>query len=84
MILRSALAALYTAVGFLVATSIGVGLLTSLHVSAGWIAIALAMMGACALLWGSVQLVREGRMALSSTLEEMSYVRRLIALEPPH
>lgn len=84
MILRSALAALYTAVGFLVATSIGVGLLTSLHVSAGWVAIGLAMMGACALLWGSVQLVREGRMALSSTLEEMSYVRRLIALQPPH
>lgn len=84
MILRSALAALYTAVGFLVATSIGVGLLTSLHVSAGWIAIGLAMLGACALLWGSVQLVREGRMALSSTLEEMSYVRRLIALQPPH
>jgi hypothetical protein len=78
MILRSALAALYTAVGFLVATSIGVGLLTSLHVSAGWIAIVLAMLGACALLWGSVQLVREGRMALTSTLEEMSYVRRLI------
>jgi predicted phage tail protein len=84
MILRSALAALYTAVGFLVATSIGVGVLTTLHVSAGWIAILLAMLGACALLWGSVLLVREGRMALGSTLEEMSYVRGLISSLPAH
>lgn len=79
MILRSALAALYTAVGFLVATSIGVGVLTSLHARTGWVAIALAMLGACALLWGSVLLVREGRMALASTLEEMNYARGLIA-----
>ncbi|HEX2733652.1 MAG TPA: hypothetical protein VHM70_18710 [Polyangiaceae bacterium] len=83
MILRSALAALYTAIGFLVATSIGVGLLTSLQVSAGWIAIALAMCGACTLLWGSVLLVREGRMALSSTLEEMNYIRELISTAAP-
>lgn len=79
MILRSALAALYTAVGFLVATSIGVGVLTLVHVSAGWVAIALAMFGVCALLWGSVLLVREGRLALGSTLEEMNYVRGLLA-----
>ena len=79
LILRSALAALYSAVGFLVATSIGVGVLTSLHWRAGWIAIALAMLGACALLWGSVLLVREGRLAIGSTLEEMSYVRTVIA-----
>lgn len=79
MILRSALAALYTAIGFLVATSIGVGVLTTLHFSAGWIAIVLALLGGCALLWGSVLLVREGRLALGSTFEEMSYVRALIS-----
>jgi hypothetical protein len=78
MILRSALAALYTAVGLLVATSIGVGLITLTHWRGGWVAIALAMLGACALLWGSVLLVREGRLAIGSTLEEMSYVRSLI------
>ena len=82
LILRSALASLYTAVGFLVATSIGVGLMTSVHVAANWPAILLAMLGACALLWGSVQLVREGRLAIGSTLEEMSYVRTLMAAPP--
>ncbi len=79
LILRSALAALYSAVGFLVSTSIGVGVITLLHVNGGWLAIGLAMLGSCALLWGSVLLVREGRLAIGSTLEEMSYVRTLIA-----
>jgi hypothetical protein len=79
MILRSALASLYTAVGFLVATSIGVGVLTTLNLRSGGVAIVLGMLGACALLWGSVLLVREGRMALASTLEEMSYIRGLIS-----
>jgi hypothetical protein len=78
-ILRSALAALYSAIGLLVATSIGVGLITLAHWHNGWLAIALAMLGACALLWGSVLLVREGRLAIASTLEEMSYVRQVIA-----
>src|SRR5688572_20755527 len=79
MILRSALAALYSAVGFLVATSIGVGVLTTIDAKSGWTVIALGMLGACALLWASVLLVREGRMAISSTLEEMSYVRGLLS-----
>lgn len=82
LILRSALASLYTAVGFLVATSIGVGLMTSVHLAANWPAIVLAMLGACALLWGSVLLVREGRLAIGSTLEEMSYVRTVISAAP--
>lgn len=82
LILRSALASLYTAVGFLVATSIGVGVMTSVHLAANWPAIVLAMFGACALLWGSVQLVREGRLAIGSTLEELSYVRTVVAT--PH
>ncbi len=84
LILRSALAALYVAIGFLVATSIGVGLMTSLHWGQNWPAIALAMLGACALLWGSVLLVREGRLAIGSTLEEMTYVQALIAARHPN
>jgi uncharacterized protein DUF2721 len=82
VILRSALAAFYMAIGFLVATSIGIGLLTLLHWSASWPAVALAMVGACALLWGSVLLVREGRLAIGSTLEEMQYIRGLVSGVP--
>ena len=82
LILRSALAALYTAIGFLVATSICVGLLSLFPHANVWPAIALALLGACALLWGSVLLVREGRLAIQSTLEEMSYVQTLIGTGP--
>jgi hypothetical protein len=79
LILRSALAALYTAIGFLVATSVGVGILTLVHASWAWPGIALALFGSCALLWGSVLLVREGRLAIVSTLDEMNYVRGVMA-----
>jgi hypothetical protein len=82
MLLRSALAALYTAIGFLVATSIAVGALTTFRTGASWPVITLAMVGACALMWGSVLLVREGRLAIGSTLDEMQYVRGLVAQAP--
>jgi Protein of unknown function (DUF2721) len=82
LLLRSALAALYTAIGFLVATSIAVGALTTFGAGSSWPVIVLAMVGACALLWGSVLLVREGRLAIGSTLEEMQYVRQLVAHVP--
>jgi hypothetical protein len=76
LILRSALAVLYTAIGFLVATSIGAGMLAALGLGYAWVPIGLAMFGGCALLWGSVLLVREGRRAIASTLEEVRYIRR--------
>jgi hypothetical protein len=78
VILRSALAALYTAIGFLVATSVSVGVLTMLSLLWSFPAVALALCGAFALLWGSVLLVREGRLAIATTLEEMNYVRGVI------
>jgi len=78
VILRSALAAFYLAIGLLVATSIAVGVLTWLDVLMTWPVISLAMLGACALLWGSVLLVREGRLAIGATLDEMQYIRGLV------
>jgi hypothetical protein len=81
LILRSALAVLYMAIGFLVATSIGAGLLAALGLGYAWVPIGLAMFGACALLWGSVLLVREGRLAIASTLEEVRYIRH--SMHPP-
>jgi hypothetical protein len=82
LLLRSALASLYMAIGLLVATSIAVGALTTFRSGPSWPVIALAMIGACALMWGSVLLVREGRLAIGSTLDEMQYVRALVAQAP--
>lgn len=82
LLLRSALAALYAAIGFLVASSLAVGALTTLSLVTRWPAIALALLGACTLLWGSVLLVREGLLAVGSTLQEMQHVRQVIAHIP--
>jgi hypothetical protein len=78
LLLRTALAALYSAIGLLVATSVSVGVLTMLGLR--WVLppTLLAITGSCALLWGSVLLVREGQLAIGSTLEEMNYVRNII------
>ena len=80
LILRSALAAFYLAIGLLVATSIAVGVLTWLDAHLIWPVISLALAGAGALLWGSVLLVREARLAIAATLDEMQYVRRLVGV----
>jgi hypothetical protein len=81
LLLRSAMAALYTAIGLLVSTSIGVGVLTLIPWRYGWVPVVFGMLGAFALLWGSVLLVREGRLAIGSTLEEMNYVRSVANLK---
>jgi Protein of unknown function (DUF2721) len=78
VVLRSAMTSLYVAIGLLIATSMGVGLTVLVHWSFGWVAIALGLAGSFCLLWGSVLLVREARLAIVSTLEEMAYARELV------
>jgi hypothetical protein len=79
LILRSALTALYGAIGLLVATSIAVGLVAALGWKYGWIPVVIGLAGGCALLWGSLLLVREGRLAIGSTLQEMDFLREMVS-----
>lgn len=83
LLLRSAVATLYTSIGFLVATSIGVGLVTFFRLELAWFPIATGMIGTMALLWGAVLLVREARLAIASTLEEMRYIDTILAKDKP-
>lgn len=78
LLLRSALTVLYMAIGFLVTTSIAVGIVAALQWRYGWISVVLGLAGACALFYGSLLLVREARLAVGSTLQEMSYVNEII------
>ena len=78
LLLRSALTALYVAIGLLVVTSIAVGLVSALGWSYGWIPVVTGMCGAGALLYGSLLLVREARLAIGSTLQEMDYLRAVV------
>ena len=80
LLLRSALTTFYTAIGLLVATSIGIALVVLLEWGGSLVAVVPGIAGACALLYGSLLLVREARLAVVSTLEEMAYARD--AVEP--
>ena len=76
LLLRSALGILYTAIGLLVSTSIAVGLSAAIGWAYGWVPVISGLAGASALLWGSLLLVREARLAVGSTLQEMEFLRR--------
>ncbi len=79
LLLRSALGSLYAAIGFLVATSIAVGISATLGWAYGWVPVISGLAGATALLWGSLVLVREARLAIGSTLQEMEFLGREVA-----
>lgn len=81
LLLRSAIAALYVAIGFLIATSIGVGIFTAFGFDYSWIPITLGMLGTGGLLWSTGLLVREAQLAISSTLEEMQYATAVLSGE---
>jgi len=83
ILLRSAIAALYLAIAFLIATSIGVGIFTALTLDYAWIPISLGMLGTGGLLWATGLLVREARLAISSTLEEMAYAGAVLRGDTP-
>jgi len=83
LFLRSAIAALYVAIGFLIATSIGVGIFTALGLDYAWIPISLGMLGTGGLLWATALLVREARLAISSTLEEMAHATAILRGDVP-
>lgn len=77
--LRAAIAALYVAIALLIMTSLGVGLMAALGLSYVWLPITLGMAGTLGLLWATGFLVREARLAISSTFEEMEYARSLLS-----
>ena len=74
-----AIATLYTAIGMLVASSISVAVAAVLQWRTAWLPVLLGLVGVCALFYASVLLMREVRLAAGSTLNEMNYVRRVMA-----
>lgn len=79
ILLRAAMTALYSSIGILVGTSIAVGLSAALGWAYGWVPIGLGLVGACSLLYGSLLLVREARLAVGSTLQELEYLEKVRA-----
>lgn len=78
VLLRSAMTALYTAIGLLVGTSILVGIVALLQWRYSSLPVVVGFAAACALLYGSLLLVREARLAVRSTLQEVSIAREAV------
>jgi hypothetical protein len=83
VLLRKSMTALYTAIGLLVGTSIAVGMAAAFAWEHAWIPILLGLVGSVALLYGSLLLVQEARLAVGSTLQELDFVQRRLGRQPP-
>ena len=75
-LLQRAMSRLYLGIGFFLATSMSLGVITLLHVNLGWIAMVLGFVGAYLLFSASVYLIFESRLAMATTYEEMDYIDR--------
>jgi Protein of unknown function (DUF2721) len=76
-LLQRALTTFYLAVGIFVATSVAIGVVAFFSARGAWTPVALGLIGAFFLFYGSMLLVFEARLALSTTHAEMDFVWRI-------
>jgi hypothetical protein len=75
-LLQKAMARLYVAISFFVATSMVIGVVALLEVDIGWLPLIFGFIGAGLLFSASVYLIIESRLALTTTFTEMDYIAR--------
>jgi len=75
-LLQRALTSFYLAVGVFVATSVAIGVVAFSGARFGWVPVVMGLIGACFLFYGSMLLVFEARLALSTTHAEMDFIWR--------
>jgi hypothetical protein len=78
-LLQKTIVTLYTAIGFLVASSLTVGFSASTALALGWVPVGMGFCGAFALLVAAGTLVREARLAVKGARVEIDYVRKVVA-----
>jgi hypothetical protein len=85
-LLQRAMTVFYLSLGAFVLTSVAIGLLSAATGAAGyaWLSVALGLLGSSGLFYGSVLLIFEARLALSTINAEMDFIWKLgRALAPP-
>src|SRR6185436_5589340 len=73
-LIQRAMAAYYTALGIFVASTVAIAIISAAARNYTWIAVVLGVLGATFMLYGSVLLIIESRMALSAIMSEMDFV----------
>jgi Protein of unknown function (DUF2721) len=75
-ILQRAMTIFYTALGVFVATSVATGVVAVIGTRYSWIPVAIALVGAAFLFYGSMLLIFEARLALTTIHMEMDFIWR--------
>ena len=89
-VLQGAIITLYLAIGFLVGSSLAIGLSSAANGTLSWIPVGFGLLGAVSLFVGAVLLIREARLSVQSTYSEMEFTKTMVArrtgvpLPPPH
>ena len=75
-ILQRSMTIFYTALGIFVATSVAIGVVAVTGLRYSWIPVAVALVGAAFLFYGSILLIFEARLALTTIHIEMDFIWR--------
>jgi len=73
-LLQRAMTSFYLAVGVFVATSVSIGVVAFFRGRAAWVPVAMGLIGASFLFYGSMLAIFEARLALSTTHAEMDFI----------
>ena len=73
-LIQRAMTAFYTALGVFVSSSVAIAIVSAAARNFMWIAVMLGLLGSLFMLYGSVLLIIESRMALSAIHSEMDFV----------
>lgn len=73
-LIQRAMAAFYTALGVFVASTVAIAIISATARNFTWVAVVLGLLGALFMLYGSVLLIVESRMALGSIMSEMDFL----------
>jgi hypothetical protein len=73
-LIQRAMTAFYSALGIFVASSVAIAIVSAAARNYTWIAVVLGVLGAVFMLYGSVLLIIESRMALGAIMSEMDFV----------
>jgi hypothetical protein len=76
-LIQRAMVAFYTALGVFVATTVAIAITSSVAHNYTWVSVVFGLMGTMFMLYGSVLLIIESRMALAAILTEMDFVAKV-------
>ena len=73
-LIQRAMTAFYTALGVFVSSSVAIAIVSAAARNFTWVAVVLGLVGSLFMLYGSVLLIVESRMALGAIMSEMDFV----------